>query len=141
MIEPVFSESAQEHMRGLIRLTVEFYAFLQVGNPGLREIVERTVPRSAGNPLVCLEECERQYSIESIFSGIDAFCSVNAAYKVLVGAMNSAIEWNEVSALGMKTQFVALFEKFVAEAHFEVKCRMLLDLFKLQIVYAGMFYE
>jgi hypothetical protein len=40
-----------------------------------------------------------------------------------------------------KTQFFSTFNEFVEEANFERKCRLLLDLFKLQIVFAGMSYS
>jgi hypothetical protein len=36
---------------------------------------------------------------------------------------------------------VGSFNKFTLEKNFEKKCRLLLDLFKLQIVFAGVFYD
>ena len=121
MVESTFEEKQLSHLRTLIRLTIEFYDYLNPGN----------------HP----ERFELEYSIESILSGIESFCIVNAGYKVLVGAMLTTIAWNQVSALTLKDQFIAMFDEFVAEKAFERKCRLLLDLFKLQIVYAGMFYD
>jgi hypothetical protein len=40
-----------------------------------------------------------------------------------------------------KTQFVSMFNKFTKEVNFEKKCRLLLDLFKLEIVFAGISYN
>jgi hypothetical protein len=40
-----------------------------------------------------------------------------------------------------KTQFVSVFNKFTEEVNFESKCRLLLDLFKLQMVFVGISYN
>ena len=37
----------------------------------------------------------------------------------------------------LRDRFLSLYPEFVAETKFENKCRLLLDLFKLQIVFAG----
>jgi hypothetical protein len=66
---------------------------------------------------------------------------VNAAYRVLVGATSSKIEWNQVCLAPLDEKFVFMFREFNKEAIFERKCRLLLDLFKLQIVFAGVFYN
>lgn len=140
MVESTFEEKQRSHLRTLIRLTVEFYAFL---NPGDPEACEFAGPIQIHDVPVGFdpEGFELQYSIESILSGVESFCIVNAGYKVLVGAMPTTIAWNQVSALTLKHQFIEMFDEFVAEEAFERKCRLLLDLFKLQIVYAGMFYN
>jgi hypothetical protein len=39
-----------------------------------------------------------------------------------------------------KTQFVSMFKEFTEEVNFENKCRLLLDLFKLQIIFVGISY-
>ena len=41
----------------------------------------------------------------------------------------------------MIEEFRSMFKKFELEENFEEKCRLLLDLFKLQIVFAGMSYD
>jgi hypothetical protein len=118
-----FSESERDHLRGIVRLTIEFNNYLQSFRGDADNV----------NDL--------KYSIESIFSGIDSFCSVNAAYRVLVGATSSKIEWNQTDLTLLKDQFASMFDEFNKEANFEKKCRLLLDLFKLQIVFAGVFYN
>jgi hypothetical protein len=40
-----------------------------------------------------------------------------------------------------KTQFISMFNEFTKEANFENKCRLLLDLFKLQMVFASISYD
>jgi hypothetical protein len=114
-----FLESELDHLRVVIRLSVEFHYYVQ---------------RSCAH-VFCLE-----YVSESIFSGIDSFMFVFGGYQVLVGATGSEIDWDEVSATSLKQQFARMFDEFARETVFERKCRLLLDLFKLQIVFAGVSY-
>jgi hypothetical protein len=115
-----FSETELEHLRVLIGFTVEFHDYLQGGGKG---------------PL------EPRYTCESTFAGIESFTSVTRAYKGLVGSMNGNIEEDTISLTSLKAQFVPMFDEFVAEQDLGKKCRLLLDLFKLQIVFAGVLYE
>ena len=41
----------------------------------------------------------------------------------------------------MVEKFKSTFQTFELEENFEEKCRLLLDLFKLQIVFAGISYD
>jgi hypothetical protein len=143
-VKSCFDEPQQDHLRALIRLTVEFYDYLQNSNSELRNIVEGFKHRLGSDikmPPKELELNELKYRCGSIFSGIDSFCSVNAVYRVLAGATSSSVEWGNVSILSIKDQFVSAFHEFTKETDFEKKCRFLLDLFKMQIVFAGMFYD
>ena len=115
-----------EHLGVLIRLTVEFHYFLQSAPPW---------PRFPGDPLN-----DRAYAIESIFAGIDSFKVVMQAYGILVGSTPTTIDWSAVTVQSLKVQFCSMFEQFVAEKEFEKKCRLLLDMFKLQIVFSGAYY-
>ena len=99
-----------EHLRVLIRLTVEFHDYLQLTSTG---------------PL------EPRYTCESIFAGIEPFTTVTRGYKVLAGATSGTIENNVVSVASLKEQFVPIFEKFIVQDNFENKCRLLLDLFQI----------
>lgn len=137
-----FSGLEQEHLRCIIRLTGEFNNYLQNGNPQLRTIaLQHSQSDNLQVPPNQLELNDLKYSIESIFSGIDSFLSVGAAYRVLVGASSSEIEWGMVPMTSLKEQFFSLYDQFTMEANFEKKCRLLLDLFKIQIVFAGVFYD
>jgi len=115
-----FLDVELDHLRVLIRLTVEFHDHLQQASTG---------------PL------EPRYTCESIFAGIESFMTVTRGYKVLIGAVDSTIEERTFSLASLKEQFVPMFNEFLVQDNFEKKCRLLLDLFKLQIVFAGMLYE
>lgn len=118
-----FSESEQDHLRCLVRLTIEFNSYIQSFDADENDL----------NGL--------RYSIESILSGVESFCSVAAAYKVLVGAERSRVKPNTLSTILLKEQFASMFQAFNTETNFIKKCRLLLDLFKLQIVFVGVFYD
>jgi hypothetical protein len=115
-----FSESELDDLRSVIRLSLEFHDYLEN-------------PNTEPNKLT--------YVCESILWGIESFMSLTRAYKVLAGAADTKIEWGAISMPSLKERFFATFQEFVAETDFENKCRILLDLFKLQIVFAGMLYD
>lgn len=114
-----FSESEIDHLRCVVRLTIEFHYYLQ---------------------LACSHSYCSEYVSESIFAGIDSYQSLTHGYNVLVGALESQLEWSALSLPSMKENFAALFDQFDKEEVFEKRCRYLLDLFKLQIVFAGIVY-
>ncbi|MGA3269178.1 MAG: hypothetical protein ABSE16_20475 [Verrucomicrobiota bacterium] len=118
-----FVESQLDDVRCIIRITVEFFDFVQ------------------NTDLDKANDFALRYCVESVFSGIDSFASACAAYRVLVGATDSSLQWNNVSMISLKEQFISMFHEFDQETHFENKCRLLLDLFKMQIVFAGMLYD
>jgi hypothetical protein len=69
---------------------------------------------------------------------------VTVRYQGLIGATRSKAGWesmSNISASSFNEKFFAMFEEFSAESNFENKCRILLDLFKLQIVFAGASYQ
>ncbi|MGB7172639.1 MAG: hypothetical protein WBD23_03710, partial [Candidatus Acidiferrales bacterium] len=66
---------------------------------------------------------------------------VTQAYDVLVGAKESQIEWNTLSAPELKVRFGSIFKAFDEAETFETKCRLLLDLYKVLIVFAGISYH
>jgi hypothetical protein len=119
-VRDCFSESEIDHLRCVVRLVIEFHYYLQL---------------ACGHSF-CLE-----YVCGSIFSGLDSCQSLTHGYNALVGAMKSQLEWPTLSSPSLKEKFAALFNQFDKEAIFERKCRYLLDLFKLQIVFAGFVYE
>lgn len=81
------------------------------------------------------------YAIETVFSGVDSFCIVSAAYRGLVGPTSSTINWDKLSVSAFNEQFTSKFHEFAAASNFEKQCRLLLDLFKLAIVFAGYSYN
>ena len=134
-----FEEPALDDLRCLIRLTVEFHGCLQNGQPEIQARLE-TLNLYKFSPQQ-IEEEELNYSICSIFSGIASFQNVNSGYKVLLGATNSGVAWGSVSKASLRNQFNSIFDEFILVNQFEKKCRLLLDLFKIQIVFAGVFFE
>ena len=136
-----FSDSELDDLRDLIELTVEFHDFLQYGHSDLRGQLKYYMHSLDLDAHFHPDEAEREYAIHSIFSGIDSFCRVNVAYRILVGATKSKIDWGMISMQSLKELFNSTFHRFDLEAHFEKKCRLLLDLFKIQIVFAGMLYD
>ena len=115
-----FLESELEDLRFLIRRTVEFSHFFR------RLDVES------------LTQAEVGYADESIFSAVNSFCNVSAAYRTMTGQSTPA--WSEMSIASLKKEFFLKYQEFVVETSFEKRCRLLLELFKLQIVYAGLSY-
>ena len=70
-----------------------------------------------------------------------SFVTLNNSYKILEGSLESSLKWNVTSVASLKGQFTAMYQEFVSERTFEKQCRLLLDLFKLQIVFTGMLFE
>jgi hypothetical protein len=118
-----FDDQGIQDLRVLVRLVVQFYEYL-------------TSALSSDDPFR-----DKSYEIDSVFFNIESFCVVTHFYGVLVGSRTSTIDWNAISIPSLKERFVSLFHDFIAETKFENKCRLLLDLVKLQIVYAGAFYD
>ena len=138
--ESCFLASELANLRCLIRITFEFHHYLEYGNLWFEDNSE--FPPIHSN--ISLEGMEDQfkldYMIGTIVSGIDSFTSVNNAYHVLVGAIGSTLDWSSISMQGIKEKFISVFCVFENEEIFENKCRLLLDLYKLQIVFCGVFY-
>jgi hypothetical protein len=112
-----FSASEVEDLRIIVRLTVEF-----------REKLKK--------------DGINNYVGESVFAAVDSFATLVHAYCVLSGAEErSQLRWKSVSISSLKREFLKLYPTFIAEETFEKQCRILIDLFKLQIVLAGMAYD
>jgi hypothetical protein len=88
-----------------------------------------------------LDKNRRRYVIESIFSGIDSFASITHSYHCFTGHTASKVGGATISLETLQQQFVSMFNEFNTETKFQNKCRLLLDLFKLQIIFAGMIYD
>lgn len=120
---PGFLDSELDDLRCLIRLTVEFYHFLR--NPNRRS----------------LDSHQLRYTCESIFSGVDSFCNVSAAYRMTGGSVHGTIAWGVTSDQSLEENFTFKYREFSLEREFSKQCRHLLDLFRLQIVFAAMSYQ
>lgn len=124
---PGFDEKDIEHLRILIRITMEFHDYLTLTPPW---------PHFPDDPFH-----DMTYMIDKILINVDSFRNVLHTYGVLVGSTKTTVDWSGVGVEFLKNRFLTLYPDFVAETKFESKCRLLLDLFKLQIVFAGAFYD
>jgi len=124
---PGFDDEDIQNLGILIRVTVEFHDYLRSAPPW---------PQFPGDPFH-----DMTYMIDKILINIDSFRIVLHSYGILVGATQSRIDWSAVGVQSLKDRFLSLYAEFVTETKFENKCRLLLDLFKLQIVFAGAFYD
>ena len=139
-----FSEPELTDLHHLIGVTCAFFQYLE--NPGAKQFSYRpsTVPASVDFYLKHTElfsDFGLSYAIETVFSAVYSYSGVNQTYRGLVGSTKSEIDWNKVSISTFNEQFTSKFHEFVAEPVFEKQCRLLLDLFKLQLVFAGFFYD
>jgi hypothetical protein len=124
---PGFDDEDIENLRILIRLTVEFYDYLTSTPPW------PAFPDDLFHDLT--------YKSDSILWNVDSFLRVLHAYNILVGSTQSAIDWKSINLGSLEGMFLSIYDAFLRETIFESKCRLLLDLFKLQIVFAGAFYD
>lgn len=116
-IRSCFSPAQLDALRVVIRLTVEFHKSVEANNT-------------------------TNYVSASVFSGISSFLTLVHSYAVLEGAeIRSQLQWNAVSVPSIKQEFELLYPKFIAEKNFEKQCRLLLDLFKLQLALAAMTFD
>jgi hypothetical protein len=144
---PHFDKSELDDLRVVIRLTVEFHDYLENGsvdiamgllNGPLAKYV--TDARSASTDP--FNKYDLQFACDSVRSGVKCFFSLSERYHRLGGSVGSRVEWGMISSReSFKASFVSMFREFSAEANFENKCRLLLDLFKLQIIFVGVCYD
>jgi len=118
---PAFVASDIEHLNGVVRLTIEFAFFLEEFSSGDRASLD------VG------------YECLSIISGIDSFLSVFGTYNMLRDTEEISVHWFENPAEFQKS-FRTKYAAFLDADRFEPKCRYLLELFKMQIVFAGATY-
>jgi hypothetical protein len=121
--KPAFREPDLSALHAVVRLTVEFHQYLATAS--------LEIPDKDDTRWVC----------DSTIAGIKSFVHVNQLYSVLVGSMDSNLKWDFMSLESFKQRFNSIYQEFMAEQIFEKKCRVLLDLFKLQIAFTGMCYE
>jgi len=114
--KPYFLESELDDLRCLIRLTVEFSHHIEDDN---------------------LSAFDLRYLCDSILSGVESFQSVSAAHRALPCETASPNRSDSIHIESLRREFGAKYREFLAEADFAVRCGLLLDLFKLQIVFVG----
>ena len=119
-----------QNLRAIVRLAVEFDDYLR------REDTE------------ALDADELEYVAGSVFAGIGCFAGVSHGYKVLAGATHSAIDSSLLPALtslgALKEKYLAMYAAFEAldvETQFEDKVCLILDLFKLQLLFVSVLFN
>ena len=142
----LLDESELAHLRCLIRLTVEFHDYLEHGRIEIATSIlngphAKYVPDAENAGRDPFNKYDLEYVCESVRSGIESFCTLNTSYRMLDNSTNSKVEWSTISSKeSFKANYASMFNRFTQEANFETKCRLLLDMFKLQIVFAGISY-
>jgi len=121
-VDDEFNTRLTGDLLSLIRITVEFHEFLH----------GREVKRLGCDPV--------EYMMDTVFSGVSSFQLLYASCNAWWGTGFSRLDWTKVSIPLLKETFESLFTEFLEENTFETKCKLLLDLFKIQIVLAGMLY-
>jgi hypothetical protein len=122
---PGFNDKDVGNLRILVKIIFEFHEFWTSD--------QSRVSQNAFDDLL--------YTSDKVLINIDSFRSVLRSYGILRGAMRSRIDWSELEVHSAKETFLSLFPQFLAKAGFESKCRLLLDLFKLLIVFVGANYD
>jgi hypothetical protein len=124
---PGFSDADIEDLGNLISVTVRFQRYLQSApvfpatfTDGFDEMI---------------------YAIDSILFHIDSFRNIVHAYGPLFGAKQSRLDRDAITVASLKEQFLSTCSQFLAETKFEDKCRLLLDSYKLQLLFAAVFYD
>lgn len=141
--KPHFDESELSHLRCLVRLAVEFHHYLEHGSVAIATaLLDAPLGQYVTDAQAARADPFNKYDLEfvcgSVRSGVDSFCIINGSFRLLDTATGSTIEWGMTSSKeSFKTRFVSMFEEFVEEVDFAKKVRLLLDLFKLQIVFTG----
>jgi hypothetical protein len=82
------------------------------------------------------------YVADGIFCASRYLIHLASAYQSTGEAKGSGLDWSRpLSLASLQEQFVSKYDEFLTETDFVKRCRLLLDLFKLQIVFAGFVYE
>ena|ERR1700722_18137885 len=117
-----------ENLGILVRLSVQFYNFLT----------------SRGRWPVFPEDSfgNMTYAVDSILWNVDSFRTLIVhCYGIMEGKTKSTVDWNTFMAQSLKERYLSLYGEFLAETDFLKRFRLLLDLYKLQLVFAGIFYD
>src|SRR5678809_259530 len=115
-----FDDKDIQEIRILVRLTVEFHDFLTSTPPW---------PAFPDDPFHNMT-----YTVDRVLFNIDSFRAVVHSYGILIGSTHSTIDWNPINIRSVKDAFVSVYQAFVAQTDFNNKCRLLLDLVKLDCV-------
>ena len=126
--EADFNEEEIENLGILIRLSVQFYNFLTSRGRW---------PEFPEDPFHNMT-----YAVDSIIWNVDSFrYLIHHSYGIMDGRTKTTVDWNTVTASSIKDQYLSMYQNFIDETDFLKKFRLLLDLYKFQLVFAGLFYD
>jgi hypothetical protein len=123
----VFDDEDISNLHTLVYLTINFRDYLTQHPPW---------PEHPDDPF-----WDMSYVTESILIHVDSFRRTVHSYHILEGSTGSTISWRDLNIGSLKATFLSLYNAFEKENGFETKCRLLLDLVKLQIVFAGAYFD
>ncbi len=83
---------------------------------------------------------DTEYNCNSLFAVVDTFTQVSSDYYCLIGSETSNIDWGDISVSSIKKLIDLTYKRFESEPVFLKKCRYLLDLYKMGLVFAGLVY-
>jgi len=118
-----YLEEDLEDLLVTTRIAVEVYAWLKVTSTD------------------SLNPNEAEYHCETIFSGIDFFMRTCGNYAALKDTVPSQIHWGALSVSSLSSLIIATYDNFDAENVFFKKCRLLLDLYRMELVFASIVYS
>lgn len=114
-------ESEADELHSLIRLSFEFLDFLD--HPDLSRDAE-----------------EIRYRCESVFSGVASFLSVSATYRAFFRMPQPKPGLSTIDPEVLTASFRQTCYEFRDEDEFERRCGLLLELFRLQMIFASISY-
>jgi len=139
-----FSQPQLDSLRVLVRITFEFSRYLEF--PKISDLKDY-LPKEPSLRKFYLEQphlfddFELKYAINTILNAVEFFLRVDHAYSALANSIESSVDWDEISRANLEKNFIVKFSEFQAESVFERKCRILLDLFRLQLVFAAFYSD
>ena len=81
-----------------------------------------------------------QYVCDSVSSGVEWFQAVTCALRSLTGP-RGVTRSDRILMESLEQEFGAKYGEFLAESDFVLRCGLLLELFKLQLVFVGVSYD
>lgn len=121
--EGLFSSNESTDLYMLVLRTVEFHAWL------------------SGEYQPMQNSSSTKYVAESILYAVSAFCSIIGAYGVIVGSRGSLLVDSPRDIASLKDKFVPMYADFLQETHLATQLRLILDMFKLQLIFAALSYD
>jgi hypothetical protein len=133
---------ARAALSNLIRGAVEFKAYLERGSMGRGEELEKIRPRPmhfSGRP-VDLDASMLNDINESNIAAYLSFCTVMMGLNIKA-PLASTIQWDTITAMSIRELYLVTYQRLEETPDPARKCRLLLDLYKIRLVFAGITEE